>query len=404
LKEPVELRVRRRHGSFRMQLGIARSRRELGVLEDRKKVLRRLADRGEWDVLDAVKEGRASAEEVERLIDQLGIDNYRSRFVLAPPAPDAPTLRAHMATWLATIQKPSTKKAYGRALPWLLDYEVDGVKLGERPWPKIARHTIRDLKASLEHSINSVRLYMGAWSSFYSWAIEREQSEAEEQGREPLLTANPVQQAKAWSPIERTRHRFLTLAEFRTLLTKSAPAMRPQYATLILCGLRIEEFMHLPPAHVHLPSHIHIGPWGTWAPKGYPRYKHGVRDVPLHRELGPMLEEYAATQGDGPAFFVNPNTGQGWSYVGFTKRMARDIEAAGMIYGQWSRAGGKLERSREGVTPHTFRHTLASWLAQKDVQLMKIAAILGDTVETVEKHYAHLVPTDLDQSVNRVGF
>ncbi len=34
---------------------------------------------------------------------------------------------------------------------------------------------------------------------------------------------------------------------------------------------------------------------------------------------------------------------------------------------------------------------------------MKVALILGDTEETVRDHYAHLLPGDLDQSLNRLS-
>jgi integrase len=66
-----------------------------------------------------------------------------------------------------------------------------------------------------------------------------------------------------------------------------------------------------------------------------------------------------------------------------------------MTYGHSS--DGKIQP--EGVTVHTTRHTLATWLCQDDVQLTKIAALLGDTVETVALHYAHHLPTDLERAV-----
>ena len=50
----------------------------------------------------------------------------------------------------------------------------------------------------------------------------------------------------------------------------------------------------------------------------------------------------------------------------------------------------------EWVTPHIMWHTFASLLAIKRVSLYKIATWLGDTLETTQKHYAHLAPTDSD--------
>lgn len=403
MNKPVELRIRGER-PYRLQLGVARSKAELARLQARRALLSRLHARGETDVLDAVKAGRVGVEEVERLVDQYGVADYRAHLSLAPDV-SVPTLDQHVEAWFETIEKPSTLIAYKAAMRRLLDAEVDGRRLGERPWHRIARHTIRDVKASLDLATNTVRLSMGAWSSFFTWAIEREQSEAEEQGRDPVLETNPVRASRSWSKIERTRHRFLSWEEFQRLLAKSPAPMRAQYATLALAGLRIQEFIVLPPAHVHLPTHLHIGPWGDWAPKGYPRYTHGVRDVPIHRSvLLPLLEEYAERYAGERTFFVNPNRLQPWSYTAFADRLKKDLRAAGLRFGQFERGeDGGLERIRDGITPHTFRHSLASWMAQRDVQLMKIARVLGDTEETVRLHYSHLLPSDIDQSLNRVG-
>ena len=43
----------------------------------------------------------------------------------------------------------------------------------------------------------------------------------------------------------------------------------------------------------------------------------------------------------------------------------------------------------EDVTPHTLRHTSASWMLQEGVPIEQVAAILGDTIATVERVYGH---------------
>ena len=102
-------------------------------------------------------------------------------------------------------------------------------------------------------------------------------------------------------------------------------------------------------------------------------------------------------------FFTNPNSWEPWSYSTFCTRMERDVEALGLRYGAWTGTGKARKLIPDGLTPHSLRHTLASWLAQEDVQLMKIAAILGDTEETVRQHYAHLLSCDLDHAIQRIG-
>jgi integrase len=45
-----------------------------------------------------------------------------------------------------------------------------------------------------------------------------------------------------------------------------------------------------------------------------------------------------------------------------------------------------------GVTPHTLRHTAATWLVQRGVDLWKVGGYLGMSVKTLEKNYAHHHP------------
>jgi integrase len=52
------------------------------------------------------------------------------------------------------------------------------------------------------------------------------------------------------------------------------------------------------------------------------------------------------------------------------------------------------------VSPHTLRHTWGTWAAQRGVDLFDIAGVMGDTVKTVEKNYAHHHPDHLRSAVN----
>lgn len=52
------------------------------------------------------------------------------------------------------------------------------------------------------------------------------------------------------------------------------------------------------------------------------------------------------------------------------------------------------------VTPHVLRHTKATWMAQAGVSMFDIAGVLGDSVETVTKTYAHHHPDYLRAAIN----
>lgn len=54
------------------------------------------------------------------------------------------------------------------------------------------------------------------------------------------------------------------------------------------------------------------------------------------------------------------------------------------------------------VTPHVLRHTWATWAAQGGTSFFEIAGVLGDTIATVQKVYAHHAPGHLRAAVNNV--
>lgn len=62
------------------------------------------------------------------------------------------------------------------------------------------------------------------------------------------------------------------------------------------------------------------------------------------------------------------------------------------------RAGITVPKGSAGT--HLMRHTWASWSAQAGLSMTHIAAVLGDTVATTEKHYAKLAPETLAHVVN----
>lgn len=392
----VEFRDRSRRapgGDLRIFLGRANKPKDRRVLEARRELLQRIAKRGEYEVLAAIARRSTTPEIVERLVDQYGIGDYRKHLELSP-APDVPTLDTHAERYLETITRVGTRLMYRHGLTLLRDFAVQGERLGAREWHTVRSHHVKDAQASLVARLkpSTLKTYISAWSAFFEWAGAREESEAADQGRAALLDSNPVRKAKVWLPVRPTRHRFLLEAEYEALLGVAPPPMRAQYAALTLCGLRGGELRNLPPAHVH-PTHVQIAPWGNWAPKGWPRIERGVRNVPTHPTMvTPLLEEYREEWAGDFTFFVNPRTGRPWTYHAFLDQFNRDAQAAGLVTGA----------AKDGVTPHTCRHTFASWLAQRDVQLLKIATLMGDTMETVVRFYAALLPSDLDTTILRL--
>lgn len=60
----------------------------------------------------------------------------------------------------------------------------------------------------------------------------------------------------------------------------------------------------------------------------------------------------------------------------------------------------KAGQAYDDVTPHTLRHTWATLAATAGVELFQIAGVLGDTLATVMRVYAHHCPEHLRGAVN----
>jgi integrase len=62
----------------------------------------------------------------------------------------------------------------------------------------------------------------------------------------------------------------------------------------------------------------------------------------------------------------------------------------------------EIDISEENVSPHTLRHTAATWLMQRGVNLWTAAGYLGMTVEVLERTYGHHHPDHLAEAVEGI--
>lgn len=375
-------------GEVRLFLGEPANRRERLELERRRAVLKKLARRGQWEILAAIRDRKLTVDEVVRIVDHSGLDTLHIE--IADPGAGEP-LAEVVAEFLAHgVDGARTRVAYEISLRKLVEHVGPST-----PWDRVGREDVEELQRGMKaagYAANTRNRARIAWSSFFTWAMRREHDAAEREGRPPRGGKHPVRRSQPVR-VATTRHRFLRRDELERLLEVSVPPMRAQYLTLAFTGMRIGEFVTRRPEEVG-DDVIRIHARSDWAPKGHPRYEHGVRKIPVEQSrLLPALREYRERWAGEETFFVNPRTLEPWHPDSLRRQLQRDVEAAGMVYGR---------AHENGVVIHTFRHSLASWLAQADVQLMKIAEILGDTLPTVQRYYAHLLPADLDRTINAV--
>jgi integrase len=69
-----------------------------------------------------------------------------------------------------------------------------------------------------------------------------------------------------------------------------------------------------------------------------------------------------------------------------------------------SRHAVRLAELDSDVTPHTLRHTAATWLMKRGVDLWQASDFLGVSVETLERNYGHHHPTYIREAARAIGY
>lgn len=182
------------------------------------------------------------------------------------------------------------------------------------------------------------------------------------------------------------RERWMTHAEADALLTTALDPVGPhavkgklprvyRFAALALhTASRKTAVLGLQRCQIDLAGGmIHLNPAGRTQTK-----KHRPR-VPISDELRPILERILREIPDKPDAYLLDHPGC------IRKSFDHAVKRAGLS---------------DDVTPHVLRHTKATWMARAGVSMFDIAGILGDSVETVTKTYAHHHPDYLRDAIN----
>lgn len=228
----------------------------------------------------------------------------------------------------------------------------------------------------------------------WAMAIREDEHRSERQGVPRTLTKNVWMNIRA-ARVRKTRVVFLTRPEAARLLraVKGRP-LALWVALGLYGGLRAGEAANLRPdvdvdlerGVLRIQSRDGEFPWLT-------KTDNSVRDVPIHPALARFIRAHVRNGYAGARYLIHPagkdaplhkNTRQLWTRTAF--------EAAGIRYG----------RAGDAMTFHTLRHSFVSWLVSQDVQLKKVALLVGDTTAMIDATYAHLLPGDLDAVIRKL--
>lgn len=225
-------------------------------------------------------------------------------------------------------------------------------------------------------------------------AIDYEAELAKKSNARPRLEENPWREVDT-PEVRATRSAFLRPEEWRHLSTTVEG--RPIHAALALgclAGLRMSEVRYLRTdvdvdlarRRLHVQSRDGEYPWR-------PKTARGQRDLRIGDELHRILAEHDRAGFMGERYVIRTPARDKPVHASTLTAWVKDaFAAAGIAYG----------REGDSLTFHSLRHTFASWLVQRDVQLKKVAMLIGDTPDMVDKVYGHLLPEDLDRAIDMV--
>lgn len=390
----IDIRSKRLKGG---RLSVSAATKSKASRTKRKAAILTLIERGDIDVVERLRTGEVHISTIERAVREGDYDSLRreSGVVLTVGALCDRVLRIVAAT-----QAEGTLKQYRVAESHLL------AAFGrDRDVATIDRDAVRDFLYE-ERRLNGKKSPKQPWSPrtqaqavaligrMWREAIEFEAAEAEKNNARPRLVRNPWREVET-PEVRPTRVVFLRPTQWRTLARKVAGThVAAPLAIGCLAGLRLRETINLrTDVDVDMKRRrLHVQPREgefPWKPKRW----RSVRTLRIGGELERILEAHIDEGFAGERYLLRTEGQDRPMHASTLEAWTKDaFRAAGIKYG----------RTGDGLTYHSLRHSFASWLVQRDVQLKKVAELLGDTVSAVEKTYAHLLPHDLDRAIDLV--
>lgn len=198
-----------------------------------------------------------------------------------------------------------------------------------------------------------------------------------------LIQKNPVLQVKKFKEPKR-QVQFFTQEEVRKILEAADGTFRNMVVLFLNTGLRRDELLHLAWEDIDLDRKIlAVQAKEGWQPKDYE-----VRHIPLSAQALKALRELLGARGTGQRWVFQNGRGEPMPPIPVTHRFKALLRETGMEKGHL----------------HMLRHTFASRLAMKGVDLYTISKLLGHSSIKTTEIYAHLAPDYLKSAVDKLDF
>lgn len=281
-------------------------------------------------------------------------------------------------------RREATAVSAAQQLRRFREFVVEGATIGERDLDAVTSEMIMAYQRhliALGRSVNSITKTMTRVGALWRFVRKQEERDAQKKRRAPRPVYSPVDSEMVIRDHKR-RERYLTEPEITALCEATPPSARFGVYCGVMAGLRVDEMLHLrKDLDVDLAmGALTIRDQDVWKPKT----KRSRRTIPM-----------AALLLEAAKWHAERNTLHGWMMPsrqvdhrpltkgGWQRTFQSIVTRAGLVYGN---------KSPQGVTYHTLRHTFASQAAMRGVDLYTIAQLLGDSLLMVEQTYAHLSP------------
>jgi integrase len=188
------------------------------------------------------------------------------------------------------------------------------------------------------------------------------------------------------------KRRYATLTEVAAMEAAAAPHLRPLLIFLVYTGARLTEALEMQWSDIDLEH--------RWCVFRETKRHNETRGVPLHARAVAALESVtlplkkrkagAVYHRKGPVFLTN----KGRPYIDKERRSGGQVKTA---WATMCRNAGV-----EGLTPHSMRHTCATWLLAVGIDEHTRDTILGHTSSEMSRVYADISQQALIEAVDKL--
>ena len=199
------------------------------------------------------------------------------------------------------------------------------------------------------------------------------------------LTENPVTEVKKLKVSNSKPVRFLTVEECKRLLGACPEDLYPVFFTYLNTGMRKSELINLEWDDIDFKRRKIKIQWKEfWQPKS------GEREIPLNQQLFHLLQRLKRENDRGlKSNFVFPHSDGSRIKMKLREKMIEIADRA---------------RIKKLTRLHTLRHTFASHLVMKGVDLPTVKELMGHASIQTTMIYAHLAPDHLAGAVEKLEF